>query len=204
MPGVGKTFTSLNLSNTLSFLDKKVVVIDLDLRKGTLSKRIGIKEGKGVSHYLSDINLSIEEIIHRNLRGGNVDYISIGTEAPNPVELLLSKRLDQMIAELSNQYDYIIIDGVPMGIVADATVVDRISDLTLFVVRAGKMDKRQLPEIQKIYEEKRLSNLAVILNGIEMGQSRYGYGYGYGYGYNADEGRGFGKRFARKIRNLFR
>ncbi|GAA4171582.1 GumC family protein [Sphingobacterium ginsenosidimutans] len=204
IPGVGKTFTSLNLSNTLSFLDKKVVVIDLDLRKGTLSKRIGIKEGKGVSHYLSDINLSIEEIIHRNLRGGNVDYISIGTEAPNPVELLLSKRLDQMIAELSNQYDYIIIDGVPMGIVADATVVDRISDLTLFVVRAGKMDKRQLPEIQKIYEEKRLSNLAVILNGIEMGQSRYGYGYGYGYGYNADEGRGFGKRFARKIRNLFR
>lgn len=204
IPGVGKTFTSLNLSNTLSFLDKKVVVIDLDLRKGTLSKRIGIKEGKGVSHYLSDINLTIEDIIHKNLRGGNVDYISIGTEAPNPVELLLSKRLDQMIAELSNQYDYIIIDGVPMGIVADATVVDRISDLTLFVVRAGKMDKRQLPEIQKIYEEKRLSNLAVILNGIEMGQSRYGYGYGYGYGYNADEGRGFWKRFARKFRNLFR
>ena len=207
IPGVGKTFTSLNLSDTLSFLGKKIAVVDLDLRKGTLSKRVGIKEGTGVSHYLSDVNVTLDDIIHRNLRIENVDYVPIGSEAPNPVELLLSKRLDQLITDLKERYDYIIIDGVPMGIVADATVIDRISDLTLFVIRAGKMDKRQLPELQKIYEEKRLSNLALILNGLKLGQSGYGYGYGYGYGhgygYGNEESRNILARFTRSIRDVF-
>lgn len=181
IPGVGKTFSSLNLSTTLSFLKKKVIVVDLDLRKGTLSKRMGIQQGKGVSHYLSDNHVSVNTIIRENVNQAGVDYIPTGIEAPNPVELLLSKRLDELIHDLHVRYDYIIIDGVPMGIVADATVVDRVSDLTLFVVRAGKMDKRQLPELQKIYEDKKLKNMAIILNGLKLGQSGYGYGYGYGY-----------------------
>lgn len=130
--GVGKTFSSLNLASTLSYLDKKVVVLDLDLRKGTLSGRIGLNEGKGASHFLSDQNVTVDEIIHSSELAPNMDVIPIGVIAPNPVELLLSKRLDDLIRELKERYDYVVVDGVPIGIVADASIVDRIANLTLF------------------------------------------------------------------------
>ncbi len=78
-----------------------------------------------------------------------VDFIPIGAIAPNPVELLLGKRLDELITELKGMYDYVIIDGVPTGVVADASIIDRVADLTLFIIRIGKMDRRQLPEIEK-------------------------------------------------------
>ncbi|MDV3752662.1 GumC family protein [Elizabethkingia anophelis] len=187
--GVGKTFSVLNLATTLSYLDKKVIAIDLDLRKGTLSSRVDLLHGKGTSHYLSSPSISIDEIIHKSDIVDGVDFIPIGAIAPNPVELLLSKRLDELINELKNRYDYIIIDGVPTGVVADASIIDRVADLTLFIIRIGKMDRRQLPEIEKIYQEKKLSNLAIVLNGIKLNGYGYGYGgYGYGsYGYGYSE-----------------
>ena len=122
--------------------------------------------------------------------------------APNPVELLLSERLDQLIAELKERYDYIIVDNVPLGIVADADIVNRITDVTIFVVRAGKMDRRQLPDVQKIYDSSALTNMAILLNGVKFGNNPYGYGgygyggygYGYGYGYSAQQKRGFFSR----------
>lgn len=187
--GVGKTFSVLNLASTLSYLDKKVVVLDLDLRKGTLSGRIGLNQVKGSSHFLSDQNVSVDDIIHTSELAPNMDVVPIGVMAPNPVELLLSKRLDDLIRELKERYDYVVVDGVPMGIVADASIADRISDLTLFVIRVGKMDRRQLPELERVYKEARLSNLAVVLNGLKLGGNGYGGGYGYGgygYGYGYD------------------
>lgn len=197
--GAGKTFSVMNLGTTLSFLEKKVVVLDLDLRKGTLSSRLQIAKGKGVSHYLSDFSVSVDEIIYKSDLTDNMDFIPIGVIAPNPVELLLGKRLDELIAELKKRYDYVIVDGVPVGIVADASIVDRISDLTLFIIRVGKMDRRQLPELEKIHQSGKLSNLAVLLNGIKLGGSGYGYGYGgygyggygYGYGYEIKKKRSF-------------
>ena len=187
--GVGKTFSALNLAATLSYLDKKVVAIDLDLRKGTLSSRVGLLHEKGTSHYLSNSSISVDEILQKSEFLENVDVIPIGAIAPNPVELLLSKRLDELINELKNRYDYIIIDGVPTGVVADASIIDRVADLTLFIIRIGKMDRRQLPEIEKIYQEKKLSNLAIVLNGIKLNGYGYGgYGYGsYGYGYDEEK-----------------
>lgn len=96
--------------------------------------------------------------------------------------------MDELIAELKQRYDYVIVDGVPTGIVADASIVDRISDLTLFVVRVGKMDRRQLPEIERVYREGTLSNMAVVLNGLKIGGNGYGYGVGYGgYGYGYEK-----------------
>ncbi|MHA7608258.1 GumC family protein [Elizabethkingia meningoseptica] len=185
--GVGKTFSVLNLAATLSYLDKRVVVVDLDLRKGTLSSRVNLLHGKGTSHYLSEVSVSIDDVLHKSDIIENVDVVPIGAIAPNPVELLLGKRLDQMIAELKNRYDYVIIDGVPVGVVADASIIDRVVDLTMFIIRIGKMDRRQLPEIEKIYNEGKLSNLAIVLNGMKLhgyGYGTYGYGgYGYGYGY---------------------
>ncbi|KUY22247.1 chromosome partitioning protein ParA [Elizabethkingia bruuniana] len=198
--GVGKTFSVLNLATTLSYLDKKVIAIDLDLRKGTLSSRVDLLHGKGTSHYLSSPSISIDEIIHKSDIVDGVDFIPIGAIAPNPVELLLSKRLDELINELKARYDYVIIDGVPVGIVADASIIDRVADLTLFIIRIGKMDRRQLPEIEKIYQEKKLSNLAIVLNGLKLN----GYGYGYGsYGYGS-YGYGYGEEKKKTIFDWFK
>ncbi|GAA4168116.1 GumC family protein [Sphingobacterium ginsenosidimutans] len=202
--GAGKTFSALNLATTLSYLDKQVVVVDLDLRKGTLSSKVGATMGKGVSHYLADASLPLSSIIHKSNSANNVDIIPIGTVAPNPVELLLSSRLDEMILTLREQYDYIVVDGVPVGIVADAKIVDRISDLTLFIVRAGKTDRRQLPELENIYRNKQLSNLAVVLNGLKLGAAGYGYGYSYGYGYGYVDSNKFSlRRFIKSMTNRF-
>jgi len=200
---VGKTFSAINLSATLSFLEKRVVVVDLDLRKGTLSARMGLSNTQGCSHYLSDANVQLDEIIHRLPELDYLDCVPIGLIAPNPVELLLSPRLDQLINALRERYDYVVVDGVPLGIVADASIVDRISDLTLFMIRTGKMDRRQLPDIEKIYRERKLTNMAIALNGLKLegggyGYGTYGYGYGYGYGYVEQE-KGL-KGWWRKIR----
>ncbi|MDF2514772.1 MAG: polysaccharide biosynthesis tyrosine autokinase [Sphingobacterium sp.] len=202
---VGKTFSSINLSTTLSFLDKRVAVLDLDLRKGTLSSRLDLTNRVGCSHYLADSKVMLDDIIYKLPGFDCLDCVPIGVIAPNPVELLLGSRLDLLINELKARYDYIVIDGVPLGIVADASIVDRISDLTIFVIRAGRMDRRQLPEIEKIYMEQKLTNLAVILNGLKLegpgyGYGVYGYGYGYGYGYVEHENRF--KRWWKRMRRL--
>ncbi len=184
--GAGKTFNVMNLSATVSYLKKRVVMVDLDLRKGTLTRRMGIKFKKGVTHYLSDSSIKIDDVIYKSEISDGVDCVPIGVLAPNPVELLLSQRLDELIRELKSRYDYIIVDGVPVAIVADASIISRISDLTLFVIRAGKMDRRQLPELEKLYQSNKLARLGVVLNGVKLGSGAYGYGrYGYGnYGYS--------------------
>ncbi|MBP1617313.1 MAG: tyrosine-protein kinase ptk [Bacteroidetes bacterium] len=183
--GAGKTFTSLNMAASLTLIKKKVVLLDLDLRKGTLSMRLKAKNDKGATHYLSDHSLSMDDVIIKNIPLPGIDLIPIGVIAPNPVELLLSKRLDQLIEELKKLYDYIIVDNVPLGVVADSSIINRITDVTIFVVRSGKLDRRQLPEIERIYQERRLSNMAILFNGVQKTAFNYGYGYGYGeYGYD--------------------
>jgi len=195
-PGVGKTFTALNLGATLAFLGKKVVLLDLDLRKGTLSSRIGIVQDKGMSHYLSSADVEIGDIIYSTSFSENLHMIPIGIIAPNPVELLLSKRLDDLLKVLKQQFDYIVVDGVPVGMVADATIMNRISELTLFIIRVGQMDRRQLPELERIYQENKLFNMAIVLNGLKPNTHRYGYSYGYGYG---GYGYGYGYHVERSI-----
>lgn len=177
--GAGKTFTAINLSTSFRHLNKKVLLLDLDLRKGTLSERVQVPAGLGVTNYLADQNITLDQVIYKGIVADSIDIIPIGVIAPNPVELLLSERLDKLIAELKQRYDYIIVDNVPVNVVADASIIDRISELTIFVIRSGKMDRRQLPEIQGLYEQGKLSNMAVLLNGVRLDQGGYGYGYGY-------------------------
>ena len=177
--GVGKTFIARNLSMSLAYMKKRVVMVDLDIRKGTLSRHFGHYH-VGVTNYLSDNTVKVDDIIQHQ---EGFDLIPAGILAPNPAELLMDNRLDELMNELRTRYDYIIADNVPVGLVADATIANRIADLTIFVVRAGKLDRRQLPDIEKLYQEKKLKNMALVLNGANPERHGYGYSYGYGYGY---------------------
>lgn len=175
--GAGKTFIARNLSMSLSYMKKRVVMVDLDIRKGTLSRRFGHYR-VGVTNYLSDNTVKVDDII-QHLEG--FDLIPSGLLALNPAELLMDGRLDELMNELRTRYDYIIVDNVPVGLVADAVIANRIADLTIFVVRAGKLDRRQLPDIEKLYQDKKLKNMALLLNGANPEHHGYGYGYGYGH-----------------------
>ena len=176
--GAGKTFIARNLSMSLAYMKKRVVMVDLDIRKGTLSRHFGHYH-VGVTNYLSDNTVKVDDIIQHQ---EGFDLIPAGILAPNPAELLMDNRLDELINELRTRYDYIIADNVPVGLIADATIANRIADLTIFVVRAGKLDRRQLPDIEKLYQEKKLKNMALVLNGANPERHGYGYSYGYGYG----------------------
>ena len=177
--GAGKTFIARNLSMSLAYMKKRVVMVDLDIRKGTLSRHFGHYH-VGVTNYLSDNTVKVDDIIQHQ---EGFDLIPAGILAPNPAELLMDNRLDELMNELRTRYDYIIADNVPVGLIADATIANRIADLTIFVVRAGKLDRRQLPDIEKLYQEKKLKNMALVLNGANPERNGYGYSYGYGYGY---------------------
>lgn len=177
--GAGKTFIARNLSMSMAYLKKRVIMVDLDIRKGTLSRHFGHYH-VGVTNYLSDNTVKVDDIIQHQ---EGLDLIPAGILAPNPAELLMDNRLDELMNELRTRYDYIIADNVPVGLIADATIANRIADLTIFVVRAGKLDRRQLPDIEKLYQEKKLKNMALVLNGANPEHHGYGYSYGYGYGY---------------------
>lgn len=181
-PDSGKTFISFNLAASLGIKGKRVLAIDLDLRKGSLSQYAGSPK-KGISDYLAGDVKDIKEIIVRPSEGARLEIIPVGTIPPNPTELLFSERLNQSIAELRKEYDYIFIDCPPVEIVADATIISQLVDMTLFIIRAGRLDRSMLPEIERFYTDKKYKNMSLILNGTDGGSGRYGYKYGYKYGY---------------------
>ena len=163
--GAGKTFISRNMAASLAYAKKRVIMLDLDIRKGTLSRSFGLRK-YGITDYLVDSSVQIDDVIQSC---DGFDVIASGTVAPNPAELLMDERLDELVAELRRRYD----------IIADATISNRIADLTLFVARSGKLDRRQLPDVEELYQEKKLNNMAIVLNGVDL-RHRYGYRY-YGY-----------------------
>ena len=183
-PGEGKTFISRNFAVTLGMTGKKVVLVDADIRKRTQSKLSGTTHREGLTSYLSGATDDIRNLIVKECPEYNVDMLPAGITPPNPSELLMSNRLEQLMEELKKYYDYIVIDNVPAQVVADAGIVNRVAEVTLYVIREGKIDRRYLPELQRLYTEKKFNNLCIILNDCKMEQKRYGYGrYGYGYGY---------------------
>lgn len=191
--GAGKTFISRNIAARLADAGLKVVILDLDIRKATLSEHYD-KHALGVTNYIADKTCTPNDIIIEDKNTPGLHAIKAGHAVPNPSEMLMDKRLDELITYLRQHYDYIIADNVPYGIIADASITNRITDLTVFVVRAGKVDKRMLPDIEAIYTEGKLKNMTVLLNGVNIKQHRYGYEYGYGYGHKHGYGYGYGSR----------
>lgn len=190
-PHAGKTFVSVNLALTMAMAGKKTLLIDMDLRRRSLSKVMGHgSDTKGMTSYLSGSTKSIADLILPTRTNANLHVLYAGVQPPNPAEMLLSERLDELMKELRSEYDYIILDSVPALVVADAMITDRLCDLTMYVVREGLLDRRQLPDIDRFYREKKFQNMTLVLNGASMKRSNYGYGYGYGYDYYGTEEEG--------------
>ena len=182
-PGSGKTFISFNLATSLAIKGKRIIAIDLDLRKGSLSLYAGNPK-KGISDYLAGDVKNVKDVIAKPSENAKIELIPVGTVPPNPTELLFSERLEQLITGLRKEYDYIFIDCPPVEIVADAAIINKLADMTLFIVRAGLLDRSMLPDIEKFYNDKKYKNMSLILNGTDGGSGRYGYKYGYKYGYH--------------------
>ncbi len=188
--GSGKTFIMANLAASFAMTNKKVLVLDLDLRKRSISKYIG-RPRQGISTYLSGQSETWRDLVVPMRDHENLYMFPAGRSVPNPAELLQSQRLEQMIKEAKMEFDYIFLDCPPAEIVADATIIKPLAEITLFVVRVGVMERSHLPVIDQYYKEQTFNNLCVILNGSEALHSRYGY-YRYGYGYSYGYGYGYG------------
>ena len=158
------------------------MVIDGDLRRGSASAYLD-KHAKGLSDYLSKRENDLDSLIKENSDYPNLHLLPSGTIPPNPTELLAESRFKELVEKMRDRYDYIFIDCPPIDIVADTQIIEKLADRTLFVVRAGLLERDMLPELQRMYDEKRLKNISVVLNGTEGGNGRYGYRYGYKYGY---------------------
>ena len=188
-PGSGKSFLAMNIAVSLAIKQKKVLVIDGDMRHGSTSAYVGSPQ-TGLSNYLRGHVNNLKDIIVTDARHTNLQFLPVGTIPPNPTELLFSDRLKQLIDTVRSQYDYIFIDCPPIEMVADTQIIEQLADRTLFVVRTGLLERSMLPELQRIYDEKKYKNMALILNGTVGSGGHYGYRYGYRYGYHYGYGSG--------------
>lgn len=175
--GEGKSYISINLAATLALLKgKRVLLVGMDIRKPQLANYMGIPSTPGLTEYLSTPGMNIDNIIRRNTPVENMDVIVAGPIPPNPSELLASDHVDELFAKLREKYDYIVIDSAPVGMVSDTFSLNRVADATVFVTRVNHSQISDLEYLNKIYADKRLKKLSVVVNGT---QSKQGYGYGY-------------------------
>ncbi len=173
----GKSFTSINLAKSIAFSNKKVLIVETDIRVPKLNKYIGVenKSGLGLTNYIIDNSVNFNDVV--NKIEPNLDMISSGTIPPNPAELLMDDKMETLFNAVKNKYDYIIVDTAAVGLVTDTLLISKFADMVIYVVRANYLDKRQLHIAQTMYDEKRLSNMVVLLNDVVK---KKGYGYGYG------------------------
>lgn len=195
-PNSGKTFVVSNLSVALTLKNQRVLCIDLDMRKRSLSAMVG-KRLPGLSNYLGGYIDDYHQVIKTSPLSDKLDIFPAGKIPPNPTELLFEPRLDDLLKQLRKEYDYIFLDCPPLEIVADASIIARLADMSIFVVRAEGLQRTALPDVQKLYDEKRLPKMTILLNGTTDAFSRYGYHrygsrYGYSYGYGRSYSYGYG------------
>ncbi|MBE0674273.1 MAG: CpsD/CapB family tyrosine-protein kinase, partial [Bacteroidales bacterium] len=174
----GKTFISVNLAVITAMLGKKVLIVGLDLRKPKIHKLLEVDNVQGMSNYLSG-NLGFEDVLQAT-SVENLWYAPSGPIPPNPAELIESPRMNEFLLEARKKFDYVFIDTPPVAIVTDALLVSPYVDVNIFVVRQRYTSKNTLSLIQEFYENKKLNNLAIIINDISL-SGYYGYGLRYGY-----------------------
>jgi capsular exopolysaccharide synthesis family protein len=185
--GEGKSFIAINLGISLSLMDKKVVLMELDLRKPKLSEQFNVSRHIGLSNYLIG-KASIEEVI-KPTSTENLSLIPSGAIPPNPSELISNGKLPELLKYLNDHFDYILIDTAPVNPVTDAFLISPLCNVSLYVVRDSYTPKMFLKKLGEKIRSKSLKNPAIVFNGIKgKGFGKYAYGYGYGYGYTEDAG----------------
>lgn len=182
--GEGKTFTAANLAVSFALLDKKVVIVGLDIRKPRLAELFEIpNHHQGITNLLVKENPTMEDIKKQILPSGvndNLDVLMAGPIPPNPSELVSRQSLDIIIGQLKEHYDYVIIDTAPIGLVTDTQQIARVADLTVYTCRADYTPKSSFAFINSLSMENKLPNMTIVINGIDMAKKKYGYYYGYG------------------------
>ena len=196
--GEGKSFTSANLAISLSLLGKKVVIVGLDVRKPGLNKVFNLSsKEKGITQYLANPEMDLMSLVQLSDVNRNLYILPGGTVPPNPTELLARDGLDKAIEILKKNFDYVILDTAPIGMVTDTLLIGRVADLSAYVCRADYTHKAEYTLINELFHEQKLPNLCTIINGVDLKKRKYGYYYGYGkygkhYGYGKRYGYGYG------------
>lgn len=175
----GKSFIALNLAASIAQSGKKVILLGMDFRAPKILKYLELADRNGITNFISDKETNLKDVIFRTDLIENLDILPSGTIPPNPAELLMSDRVVELFEKIKAEYDYVIVDTAPVGMVTDTLIISKYADAFLFVVRANVIEKKQLNIAESCYKEKRLPNMTILLNGTD---TRNGYGYGYGYG----------------------
>lgn len=184
LSGEGKSLTSVNLAFMFAATGKKVLLMGLDLRKPRIHDILEFKHKSGLSNYLVNHDLTVEDItVTSESHGHSISVIQAGDIPPNPSELLMSHRLDELIEKLRKEFDYIVLDNAPVGLVIDAVTTNRFADMSLYIIRSGMIDKRYQNYILELKNQGKLKNLYVMLNAVKNTGGGYSYSYSYGYGY---------------------
>jgi tyrosine-protein kinase Etk/Wzc len=182
--GEGKTFLSVNMASIFAVSGKKVLLIGMDIRNPKLNEYIDLPSSAGLTNYLSSHNAKIEDYIFKHKGFEQLYVLPPGSIPPNPTELLMSKKVDELFAQFKTEYDFIIVDTAPVSLVSDTLIIAKQADTLVYVVRANIIDKRMLHIPEVLYRENKLPNMGLVLNDAK---TKKGYGYGYGYGYGAKE-----------------
>ena len=196
--GEGKSFISANLAISLSLLGKKVVIVGLDIRKPGLNKVFNIpKKEHGITQYLTNTTANLMDFVQPSDINKNLFILPGGTVPPNPTELLARGGLEKAIETLKANFDYVILDTAPVGMVTDTLLIGRVADLCVYVCRADYTPKAEFTLINELAENNKLPNLCIAINGLDLNSRKYGYYYGYGkygkyYGYGKRYGYGYG------------
>ena len=196
--GEGKSFTSANLAISLSLLGKKVVIVGLDIRKPGLNKVFNLSsKEKWITQYLANPEMDLMSLVQLSDVNRNLYILPGGTVPPNPTELLARDGLDKAIEILKKNFDYVILDTAPIGMVTDTLLIGRVAELSAYVCRADYTHKAEYTLINELFHEQKLPNLCTIINGVDLKKRKYGYYYGYGkygkhYGYGKRYGYGYG------------
>lgn len=196
--GEGKSFISANLAISLSLLGKKVVIVGLDIRKPGLNKVFNIpKKEHGITQYLTNTTANLMDFVQPSDINKNLFILPGGTVPPNPTELLARGGLEKAIETLKANFDYVILDTAPVGMVTDTLLIGRVADLSVYVCRADYTHKAEFTLINELAENNKLPNLCIAINGLDLNSRKYGYYYGYGkygkyYGYGKRYGYGYG------------
>ena len=187
--GEGKTFFAMNLAGILAFSDKRVIVIDLDMRKPKIHLGFNVDNVNGVSTILSGID-QVDDCIQSSMVK-NLDFITAGPVPPNPSELILSERMDKMVKALKKKYDYVIIDNPPVGIVTDGMKSLLMAEYPIYILKANYSKRIFIQNVNRLYSENSISRLSIVLNGVDKNYSSYGYEKGHAYGYYGGYGYGY-------------